>query len=92
MVSIELVAFAIGVIYGFVNPGKEDRLNILKKALIIGIVVGLLIGLVVAFFVPVVGILVAGVGALSFALVALYFTIFFVIGTFIGDALERIRK
>ena len=92
MVSIEIIAFVIGVVYGFVNPGKEDRINILKKALIIGIVVGLLVGLVIAVFVPIVGILVAGVGALGFALVALYFTIFFVIGTFVGDALERVRK
>jgi uncharacterized membrane protein len=92
MVSVELIAFLIGVVYGFVNPGKENRLNILKKALIIGIVIGLFIGLIAALFIPIVGILVAGIGALSFAFLALYFTVFFVIGTFIGDALERARK
>jgi hypothetical protein len=92
MVPVEIIVFGIGVVYGFLNPGKENRLGILKKALMIGIAIGLLLGLIAAFFVPIVGILIVGIGALSFAFIALYFTLFFVIGTFVGDALERVRK
>ncbi|AGK60184.1 hypothetical protein Asulf_00149 [Archaeoglobus sulfaticallidus PM70-1] len=87
--SIELLALLLGMIYGYINPGREDRINILKKAVIFGIVVGIILGLLVGIIFPPAGILVAGAGMVGFTIITLYFAVFFVVGTIIGDFLER---
>ncbi len=90
--SLWFIAFILGVIYGYVNPGKEDRINILKKAVIIGIVIGAIIGFAFAAFIPFAGVIFAGFSIISSVLFTLYFAIAFVIGTIVGDFLEKILK
>ncbi len=87
-----LLAFLLGVIYGFINPGKEDRWNIIKKSLAIGVVLGILLGLIVAVLLPPVGIIFAGFTVIGVILFVLYFTVLFVIGTIVGDILESLIR
>ena len=87
-----LLSFLLGVIYGFINPGKEDRWNIIKKSLAIGVVLGLLLGLIVAVLLPPVGIIFAGFTVIGVILFVLYFTVLFVIGTIVGDILESLIR
>ena len=43
---IEVVVFLLGVIYGLLNPGKENRWELFKKAIKIGVALGILVGIV----------------------------------------------
>jgi hypothetical protein len=93
MVSIDVLIVLAGVVYGYVRPGKEDRMHILKKGLKIGVIIGAAVGLFGLLTGNILVALAAGFsGILVFALVALIISIEFVIGTFIGDFLEEKLK
>ncbi len=88
MALLEILTIAIGVVYGYLKPGKEDRKALLKKGLLIGIILALIfVGL---------GALAGGRfllfgGALAFIEVIIL-AVLFIIGTFIGDWLEEKSK
>jgi hypothetical protein len=88
--ALDLLAFIAGIIYGYMNPGREAKGKLLKKGLKIGVLIGiffaflnLFIGGFIAFGATLVGIIV-GIG---------FLTIIFIGGTIIGDWLEaRLKK
>jgi Mg/Co/Ni transporter MgtE len=87
--ALDLIAFIAGVIYGYMSPGKEDRVKLLKKGLRIGVIVGLvlavlnlLVGGILSFGATLVGSII-GIG---------FLTLIFVVGTIVGDWLERKAK
>lgn len=91
MVLLEILTIAIGAVYGYLKPGKEDRTALLKK--------GAIIGLILAFVFVGLGILAGGryllLGSMAGALVFLEVLILaalFIVGTFIGDWLEEKSK
>lgn len=86
---IELVIIGAGMVYGFLKPGKENRILLLKR--------GLLIGIILAAILIVLGMSMGGymmlaesgiVGAVIF-LEVMIMVVFFIIGTLIGDFLEN---
>ncbi len=89
--ELEIITIAIGVIYGYLKPGKEDRKALLKKGVLIGVILGLVfagLGLLVGIkFLPVSTVL----GLIIF-LEVIIFAVLFIIGTFIGDWLEEKSK
>ncbi|WP_456370516.1 hypothetical protein [Geoglobus sp.] len=97
--SLTFIVFLLGMVYGFVNTGKEDRLGLIRKSLIIGFVFGLLVAL--AFFIftipaalvlPVLPLLGGIAGVLVGMFAALYFGVVFAVGTIVGDILESLIK
>jgi hypothetical protein len=80
-----LIVFLVGIAYGYMTPGREDKMHLFWN--------GLLIGAVTAFVFAVLGTL-SGYDALGFGgglglfitIVAL--TLLFVVGAWIGDFLE----
>jgi len=86
--TLEILMIIIGIIYGYMKPGKEDRSAILKKGVIIGIILGVI--MVVLGLIGGRGILLLGtlVGAVVFIEVIIL-AVLFIIGTYIGDMLER---
>lgn len=84
----ELVIIGIGMIYGFLKTGKENRVSLLKRGLFIGIMLGIVL--------IILGISMGGymmMGASSIVGVVIFLevmivTVFFIIGTLIGDFLE----
>ena len=38
--------FFIGIVYGYMTPGKQDKMDILKKGAIIGVILGIVLGIV----------------------------------------------
>ncbi len=95
--ELELLTIGVGVIYGYLKPGKEDRVALLKNGFLIGIVLGLVI---VAFGMLVdsrvllhsgVAVMIGLVGMFVFIL-AVILAVLFIIGTFIGDWLEEKGK
>jgi hypothetical protein len=88
--ELEIITIILGVFYGYLKPGTEDRKAMIKKGVLIGIILGIiLIGLSILFGA---GLLPGGiVGAVLF-LYVIVFAALFIIGTFIGDWLEGKSK
>ncbi|MBU2617299.1 MAG: hypothetical protein KKI07_01295 [Euryarchaeota archaeon] len=88
---LELLVGIAGLIYGYVKPGKEDKMALLKKGLVIGLALGVIFSLLGLFAGA--GLLFA-VGTVAGVLIAvIYLTIIFIIGTLIGDWLEiKLKK
>jgi hypothetical protein len=90
MVSIDALSLLIGVVYGYMSPGKEDKMKILKKGLRWGLIIGIVLALL--NFVLGGGILYAGATIIGTVIAIVYLTVMFVVGTFIGDFLEGMIK
>jgi hypothetical protein len=86
--TLEILIIIIGIIYGYMKPGKEDRSALLKKGVMIGIVLGAI--MVVLGLIGGGGFLLLGslAGAVVFIEVIIL-AVLFIIGTYIGDMLER---
>ena len=91
-ITMSILIIIIGIIYGYMKPGKEDSSALLKKGVVIGIILGAIM--------VVLGLSVGGrgyllLGSLSGAIGVFVFieviilTILFILGTYIGDMLER---
>ncbi len=86
----DLLAFVGGIIYGYINPGREEKGKLLRKGLRIGVGVGIVFA-VLSLFVP--GSM--GFGATFIGSIVLigFLTLVFIVGTIIGDWLEhKIKK
>lgn len=86
-----LVVFVIGLAYGFMSPGRQDKSQLFKK--------GLLWGLVIAVVVALLGWLfnanplgLADVGFFGILIAAVVLTIVFVLGVWIGDWFDSRRS
>jgi high-affinity Fe2+/Pb2+ permease len=80
-----LIALAVGALYGYTRPGREDKWGMLWKGTILGIV----LAIVFAFLGAASGHDALGFGSglgLFFTVVVL--TVLFVVGTWVGDMLE----
>jgi hypothetical protein len=86
--TLEILVFIIGIIYGYMKPGKEDRSALLKKGVVIGIILGAI--MVVLGLIGGGGLLLLGTfaGAVVFIEVIIL-AVLFIVGTYIGDMLER---
>jgi hypothetical protein len=80
-----LIAFIIGIAYGFLAHGKQDKSELFKKGLLIGLVVGIILA-VVGFLAkaPVFGV----GGFLAVVWGAFIITLLFILGVWLGDLLE----
>jgi len=86
--TLEILIIIIGIIYGYMKPGKEDRSALLKKGVVIGIILGavmVVLGLIGGRWILLLGSL---AGVFVFVEVIIL-AILFIIGTYIGDMLER---
>jgi hypothetical protein len=86
--TLEILIILIGIIYGYMRPGKEDRSALLKKGVIIGIILGVImvvLGLIGGREILLLGSLVGAVVFIEVIILA----VLFIIGTYIGDMLER---
>ncbi|HNL86724.1 MAG TPA: hypothetical protein PKH71_06170 [Methanoregulaceae archaeon] len=77
----------IGIAFGFMRSGKEDKWGLLKWGVIIGIILGIIFGLISMFT----GGSFFGEAWGIFVEIVLY-VIVFLIGVFIGDMLEGMKK
>ncbi|HET6398974.1 MAG TPA: hypothetical protein VFH47_05415 [Candidatus Thermoplasmatota archaeon] len=81
-----LLAFVVGILYGWLKPGREDKSQLLLRGLIIGLVVGLVLALL--------GVAVGsnpvhfGSGFVAVVLGIVIITLLFVLGVWLGDLIE----
>ena len=87
-----LIIFLVGIAYGYFSPGRTDKSALFRRALLWGLIIGVVLALLGWLL---------GVGPLGFGLIALgvagivisvaILTLFFLVGTWIGDWLEHRR-
>jgi hypothetical protein len=91
----EILIIIIGIIFGYVRPGKEDKWALLKNGIIIGLILGIIfaiLGLVLTPFIGVIGLGFGIAGGIGILISIIILTILFIIGVFIGDFLEGVMK
>jgi predicted permease len=81
----EILAFIIGLIYGYVKPGKEKRWELFKKGILYGIILGIIFGFIGLF---IGGVVYSAASAIGMFITVIILVVIFIIGTFIGDILE----
>lgn len=80
-----LVIFVVGLLYGYLAKGKQDKSDILKR----GLIIGLILGLVLAVLGLLVGSPALGVGGgLAVVWSFLILSLLFILGVWLGDLLE----
>ena len=87
-ITLEISIIIIGIIYGYMKPGKEDRSALLKNGVVIGIILGgimVVLGLIGGRGILLLGTLVGAVVFIEVIILA----VLFIIGTYIGDMLQR---
>jgi hypothetical protein len=91
--NLPLIFFILGVVYGILHPGREDRIGMLKKAIGIGFILGLIFGSLIAIFLPgVLSLFAVGVTIIAFVMLVLMIAVPFIIGTIVGDLIESIFR
>jgi len=80
-----ILAFIIGLVYGYVKPGKEKRWELFKRGIMYGIILGIIFGIIGFFFG---GLFLFAVDAIGIFIEVVFLVIIFIAGTFIGDILE----
>ncbi len=86
MVSLDVLALIGGLVYGYVNPGKEKKGELLRKGARIGVGIGVVFSLLNLLMGG--GIIMAA-ATVPMALIAIvYLTVMFIAGTIAGDWLE----
>jgi tryptophan-rich sensory protein len=81
----EILALIIGLIYGYVKPGKEKRWELFKKGIMYGIILGIIFGFIGLFMG---GLVYSAASAIGMFITVIILVVIFIIGTFIGDLLE----
>lgn len=85
----DVLAFVTGVVYGYVNPGKEKKGKLLRKGLRMGVGVGIVFGILNMFR----GSLGFGTTLIGSIIGIGFLTLMFILGTIIGDWFEhKIKK
>jgi len=87
-ITLEVLIIIIGIIYGYMKPGKEDRSALLKKGVVIGIILGavmVVLGLIGGRWILLLG----TVARVLVFVEVIILAVLFIIGTYIGDLLER---
>ena len=80
-----LVTFFVGMIYGWLAPGRQSKSRLFINGLVIGLILALVFGLLGYLTeAPPIGI----PGMLGIVVSVLVLTLLFVLGTWIGDLIE----
>ena len=86
----EILNLIFGIAFGFFHKGKEDYYGLLKNGVIAGLVLGIVFVLAEQYLVPgSTSINFGSMGAAGFFIEIFFFLVIFIIGTFVGDWLER---
>lgn len=84
-----LLTFVIGILYGALKAGKQDKSDLFKQ--------GLLIGVVIALVLIVIGVLTGAPtlgfgGAIGILVSAVILSLLFILGVWIGDLITGAKK
>jgi hypothetical protein len=86
MIPWGLVLLVVGILYGWLSPGRQDKSRLFKS--------GFLVGIVLSIVFAVIGLLVGasplgvGTGVLGVILAAIVMSLLFILGVWLGDLIE----
>ncbi|VVB53141.1 Uncharacterised protein [uncultured archaeon] len=86
--TLEILIVIIGIIYGYMKPGKEDRSALLKRGVVIGIILGAIM-VVLGLLGGRTMLLLGSLAGVAVFIEVIILAVLFIIGTYIGDMLER---
>lgn len=84
------LALILGIVYGYMTPGRQNKMDLFKTAILIGIVVGLVFAAI--GWLTGINALGIGEGIIGVIIGALVIAVLFVVGAWIGDFLEERMK
>lgn len=85
-----LIVFVIGIAYGWMSPGKQDKSTLFKRGLLYGLVIAIVVALL-GFFLDSNPLGLGDTGFFGILLSAIVLTLAFVVGVWIGDMIEGRR-
>ncbi len=85
-----LIVFVIGIAYGYMSPGRQDKGALFKKGLLWGLVVAVVVALL-GFFFNSNPLGLGDAGFFSILISAIVLTLAFIVGVWIGDMIEGRR-
>lgn len=90
---LELLNLVIGIVFGFFHRGREDYTGLLKSGALAGILLGIIFVLAAQYLLPGSTTIDVGfLGIFGIFVEILIFVIIFILGAFIGDRVEGLRK
>lgn len=81
-----LVTFLIGIAYGWLSPGKEDKSRLFMRGLLWGLGIAIVLALL-GFFVGVDPLGLGGNGLIANIIAVVVLTLAFIVGVWLGDLL-----
>lgn len=88
-----LLNLILGIAFGFIHRGKENYANLLRNGTIAGLVLGIVFVLAAQYLLPAgAGIGMGFSGVLGVFIEIILFLVIFIVGTFLGDRIEGLRK
>lgn len=90
MVYGTLLVIVLGVLYGYFTPGRQNKTELFKKAVLYGAVLAIVLGIIE--YVTGYGIFSFGPGILGTIIGIVVMAVLFIVGAWIGDWLEGAPK
>lgn len=85
-----ILTFGVGVVYGLLRPGRENKWLLFKTGLLIGLILALVFALIGFFlYVDPLGF---GTTFLGLFVTVLVLTVLFVLGAWVGDLIEGVAR
>jgi hypothetical protein len=89
----ELLNLIFGIAFGFFHKGKEDYTGLLRNGVLAGLLLGIIFVLAAKYLIPgSMSIDIGFLGMLGIFVEIFIFLVIFILGVFIGDKIEGIRK
>ncbi len=84
------LVFLVGILYGWMTPGRQDKTRLFMNGLWIGLVLAIVLALLgVLLSAPAVPL---GVNVVGVVLSVLLLTVLFIVGAWLGDLIEGSRR
>lgn len=85
-----LIVFLVGIAYGWLSPGRQDKSHIFKMGLVWGLLIALIVA-VLGYFFGVNALGLADNGFVSNLIAFVVLTVVFIVGVWLGDLIEGRR-
>lgn len=84
------LALLFGIVYGYITPGRQNKMELFKMAVVFGLVLGVVFALLAMFLsMDALGFGLGALGLVAILITAIVVAVFFVVGAWIGDFLEE---
>ncbi|MCA1830490.1 MAG: hypothetical protein LC663_03115 [Actinobacteria bacterium] len=83
-----IITLVVGIAYGYLTPGRQNKTELFKKGVLWGIVIAVVLAVLGFVFGSNPLFLTGAGGVIGFVIAAIVLVLVFILGVWIGDALE----